>query len=1243
MLEDARRGVRGDAAIAGLRREPTGADCRACARSTDGIAGGDAPRASTADAPRRPRLRHLHVGLDRQAEGRRRSRTARVVNFLLRMAREPGLDGGGRCSRSRRSPSTSPASSSPAARCRRARVVDRRPATTAARRRAARCALLERRGATVACRHARDLAPAARGGLARHAALKVLCGGEALPRDWPTRCSRAAASCGTCTARPRRRSGRPCARRRADASGPDHRSAARSPTPRSTSSTRPAAASRSASPGELYIGGDGRGARLPEPARAHRRALRPRPLPAPPGARLYRTGDLRALARPTASSSSSGRIDHQVKVRGFRIELGEIEARSRGTPACAQRGASRARTRRRHAPRRLRRAAGGDGPVDRASCAPSCSDSCPSYMVPRAFVVLDALPLTRTARSTARRCRARRRAGRAGARYVGAAHADRGRCWPPIWASVLGADASASHDNFFALGGHSLLARASSRAPRAGSTCAGAVRARRWPSRASSPSPRRRRRAPRALRAGDARRASASRDAMPDRRARRASSALVRAGAPVVPRPARPGERDVQRPARRCACAARSTAARSSGRLARVVRRHEVLRTTFGRATAAPVQVVLAATRAAAAASADLTRLPHARQREVARARPRRASRARPSISRGRPLSARGSSGSTTSEHVLALHDAPHRLRRLVARRADARARRALRRRFAAGRAVAAARAADAVRRLRGVAARVARRATRSTRAARATGRSGSPARRRRSSCPPTGPRPRGADRRGGAMRVRARLPLGRASAAAARARRARGRDALHGRCSRPSTVLLHRYTGQTTSSSARPIAGRDRAGAGGADRLLRQHARAARCASTPQPASASCSRRARDGLGAYAHQDCRSSGSWRSSPRARPQPHPAVPGRCSSCRTRRRRARRASPGLDDRRIARQRGDRQVRPRRSGSSTSPTDALRARSSTTPTSSTPRPSSGCASTTRRLLAAASPRPDAAVSSSLPILTADGAARQLLVDVERDRAACAGDAAVHELVRGAGGTRADAVGGRVRRRALTYGELDARANRLAHHLRALRRRPGDARRPVRRALARRWSSALLGDPQGRRRLRAARPRTTRPIALAYMLEDAGVAGCSSPRRGSLAAGWPGRPARCCVLLDDVGSRAGRRAGDGPAPTATPRPEDLAYVIYTSGSTGRPKGVQVHAPRRRELPRGRCGASPGSHRPATSCSPSRRCRSTSPASSSACRSVVGGARRARDARRAADGARALPTLLARAAVPR
>ena len=126
------------------------------------------------------------------------------------------------------------------------------------------------------------------------------------------------------------------------------------------------------------------GARLPEPPGADGRAVRARTRSA---ASRARGSTARATSRatcPTARSSSSGALDHQVKVRGFRIELGEIEAALAAAPGGARGGRRRARGRARArsawsptsspSGSRRRRAA--------ASCARTSRSSLPEYMMP---------------------------------------------------------------------------------------------------------------------------------------------------------------------------------------------------------------------------------------------------------------------------------------------------------------------------------------------------------------------------------------------------------------------------------------------------------------------------------------------------------------------------------------------------------------------------------------------------------------------------------------------------------------------------------------------------------------------------------------------------------------------------------------------------------------------------------------------------------------------------------------------
>ncbi|MDO7929923.1 amino acid adenylation domain-containing protein [Pseudomonas sp. KFB-139] len=208
--------------------------------------------------------------------------------------------------------------------------------------------------------------------------------------------------------------------------------------------------------GEMYIGGDGvaRGYLNLEKVNAERFLVDP--FSDEPDARMYRTGD---LARYLADGSLEylGRNDFQVKVRGFRIELGEIETRL-GDCAGVKEAVVIARE---DVPGEKRLVAyvvphAGQtltAGVLRESLAPQLAE----YMLPSAFVMLEAMPLTPNRKLDRKALPAPE-----GEAFASRIHE------PPqgatetalaqVWQQLLDVERVGRNDHFFELGGHSLLA-----------------------------------------------------------------------------------------------------------------------------------------------------------------------------------------------------------------------------------------------------------------------------------------------------------------------------------------------------------------------------------------------------------------------------------------------------------------------------------------------------------------------------------------------------------------------------------------------------------------------------------------------------------------------------------------------------------------------------------------------------------------------------------------------------------------
>ncbi|WP_080135505.1 non-ribosomal peptide synthetase, partial [Bradyrhizobium sacchari] len=207
--------------------------------------------------------------------------------------------------------------------------------------------------------------------------------------------------------------------------------------------------------GELYIGGTGvaRGY-LNRPELTAERFIAS---PFVDGDRLYRTGDL-ARYLPDGNLEFLGRNDDQVKIRGFRIEPGEIAARL-CEHACVREAVVVAREDGRGEQRLVAYvvAAEAEGSDLPGSLRAHVSAGLPDYMVPSAFVRLSALPVTVNGKLDRNALPAPGDEAYARRTYA-PPQGEMETVLAQIWAELLGLDRVGRHDNFFELGGHSLLA-----------------------------------------------------------------------------------------------------------------------------------------------------------------------------------------------------------------------------------------------------------------------------------------------------------------------------------------------------------------------------------------------------------------------------------------------------------------------------------------------------------------------------------------------------------------------------------------------------------------------------------------------------------------------------------------------------------------------------------------------------------------------------------------------------------------
>ncbi len=208
-------------------------------------------------------------------------------------------------------------------------------------------------------------------------------------------------------------------------------------------------------PGEILVGGCGLARGYAGRPRLTAARFVPDPFSGRAGGRLYRSGDL-ARWRPRGELDYLGRIDNQVKIRGFRIEIGEVEtvlSRHPEVTGCTVVLCGEGDER--HLVAYVLACRGST--AGRTEWRAHLAASLPEYMVPAAFVTVEALPLTPNGKVD--------RKALAEIATVQAAEDPAGR--PPrsptelrlaeIWRQVLGVRPGAAADDFFELGGHSLL------------------------------------------------------------------------------------------------------------------------------------------------------------------------------------------------------------------------------------------------------------------------------------------------------------------------------------------------------------------------------------------------------------------------------------------------------------------------------------------------------------------------------------------------------------------------------------------------------------------------------------------------------------------------------------------------------------------------------------------------------------------------------------------------------------------
>jgi len=209
--------------------------------------------------------------------------------------------------------------------------------------------------------------------------------------------------------------------------------------------------------GELHIGGIGLARGYLNRADLTAEKFIPNPFSSEVGARLYKSGDL-ARFQADGNIEYLGRIDHQVKIRGFRIELEGIEAVLRGHPAVRE-----AAVMAQEEPSGERRLVAylvtdRERPATTDDLRNYLQAKVPEYMVPTDFMTLDILPLMPNGKVDRHALPIPDRRPVETALPFVSSRSPTEELVVQIWSQILNVERIGIHDNFFHLGGHSLLA-----------------------------------------------------------------------------------------------------------------------------------------------------------------------------------------------------------------------------------------------------------------------------------------------------------------------------------------------------------------------------------------------------------------------------------------------------------------------------------------------------------------------------------------------------------------------------------------------------------------------------------------------------------------------------------------------------------------------------------------------------------------------------------------------------------------